>query len=425
MSHSELHVPDTRLTIMPNLPQILLVTRQTLGQATAGRSLALRFVLSMLTAFRHGQLDVVLPDGVTLRFKGDQPGPVGVVHVRDLSFAKRVIKGGDNGFAEAYISGQWDSPNVTAVLEVLCANLDALQTYLGGRPLFRLVRFVQHAWRRNSKRQAKRNISAHYDLGNAFYEAWLDRTMTYSSALFAPGDDLLSAQQRKYRALADAIDLKPEHHLLEIGCGWGGFAEFAAREIGCQVTALTISREQFDYATKRLADAGLAERATIRFQDYREERGSYDRIASIEMFEAVGEAYWPAYFAQLGNVLKPGGRAGVQVITIEERFFPQYRRDIDFIRRHIFPGGMLPTAAILEELGKRFGLPLADQRIFPLDYARTLAEWRQRFWAAWPQLKPLGFDERFKRLWEYYLHYCEAGFRSGTIDVRQMVFTKG
>lgn len=411
--------------ISPPLNPVILVKRSTLGSVATGRPLALRIVLSMLCAFDHGRLDMHMPGGEILRFDGALPGPHGEMSVCDLAFADRVLKGGDNGFAEAYIAGQWDSPNVTAVLEVLCANIGALEAYLGGRPLFRLARFLQHKWRQNSKRQAKRNIKAHYDLGNEFYAAWLDGSMTYSSALFIPGDnDLSAAQRRKYQALAQSIELKPDHHILEIGCGWGGFAEYAAREIGCQVTALTISQEQYEYACQRLSEAGLSERVTIKFQDYREETGRYDRIVSIEMFEAVGEAYWSSYFAKLGETLRPGGRAGVQVITIQERFFPQYRREIDFIRRHIFPGGMLPTAPILQELGQRFGLPLAAERIFPLDYAQTLVEWRERFEAAWPRLKPLGFDERFKRLWAYYLHYCEAGFRAGTIDVRQMVFAK-
>lgn len=402
-----------------------LVNRANLSRVAAGRPLAMRFVLSLLTAFDHGRLDMHLPDGQMLRFEGAQAGPHADLRVRDQRFAERVLKGGDNGFAEAYISGQWDSSNVTAVLEVLCANIDALEAFLGGRPVLRLARYLQHLWRGNSKRQAKRNIRAHYDLGNTFYEAWLDPTMTYSSAIFSDGDhDLASAQRRKYQILAQAIDLRPEHRVLEIGCGWGGFAEYAAAEIGCRVSGLTISREQHDYAQGRLAKAGLAERTDIRFQDYRDETGRYDRIVSIEMFEAVGERYWKPYFSKLDSCLVNGGRAGIQVITIQDRFFQQYRRDIDFIRRHIFPGGMLPTGTIMEQLGARHGLPLMTQRLFALDYARTLAQWRKTFGQVWPQLTQLGFDHRFKRLWDYYLHYCEAGFRAGSIDVRQMVFAK-
>jgi cyclopropane-fatty-acyl-phospholipid synthase len=243
--------------------------------------------------------------------------------------------------------------------------------------------------------------------------------------MFSPGDsDLAAAQTRKYRALAERTGIKAGDEVLEIGCGWGGFAEYAAREIGCRVTGLTISQEQFDFARERIAKAGLADRVTIKLQDYRDETGIYDHIASIEMFEAVGEAFWPTYFAQLHDRLKPGGTAGLQVITIRDESFAVYRSELDFIRAYIFPGGMLPTPTIMRSLGEKFGVPLAHERVFGLDYARTLASWRDRFRAAWPQLVPMGFDERFRRMWEYYLAYCEAGFRTGNIDVRQMVFAK-
>lgn len=387
---------------------------------------ALTFVLSLIAACVRGSLILRLPGGEVLRFRGTEPGAHGEILVKSTAFARRVVKNGDNGFAEGYIAGEWESPNVTAVLEFFCQNMDEIEAYVSGKVLWRLGRYLLHLWRGNSRRQAKRNISAHYDLGNDFYSAWLDRSMTYSSALFGDGDnDLESAQRRKYRAIAVAADIRPDHHVLEIGCGWGGFAEFAAKEIGCRVTGLTISQAQFDYATRRLAEAGLSERAAIKLQDYRDEDGCFDRIVSIEMFEAVGEDYWPVFFSKMNAALAPGGKAGLQVITLEERFFPRYRKDIDFIRRYIFPGGMLPTPSILQQLGQRFGLPVtAEQRLAP-DYARTLAEWRRRFDNAWPQIARLGFDEHFKRLWEYYLHYCEAGFRAGSIDVRQVVFSKG
>jgi cyclopropane-fatty-acyl-phospholipid synthase len=225
--------------------------------------------------------------------------------------------------------------------------------------------------------------------------------------------------------LAERIDLRPGQQVLEIGCGWGGFAEFAAKNFGVDVVALTLSREQCDYAQSRVFAAGLNEKVEIRLQDYRDEKGIYDRIASIEMIEAVGEQFWPAYFRQLHDRLVPGGMAGIQAITIQDRYFDGYRREVDFIRRYVFPGGMLPTPSILKDLGTRFGVPLIGERIFGEDYAKTLAAWRARFRAAWPSLMLLGFDERFRRLWEYYLAYCEAGFLSGNIDVRQMVFAKG
>jgi cyclopropane-fatty-acyl-phospholipid synthase len=224
--------------------------------------------------------------------------------------------------------------------------------------------------------------------------------------------------------LAQTTQLAPDHNVLEIGCGWGGFAEFAAKEIGCRVTGLTISQEQFDFARRRIFESGLTEKVEIKLQDYRDENGLFDRIASIEMFEAVGEEYWPAYFKQLHNRLKPGGLAGLQVITIDESLFDHYRRELDFIRRYIFPGGMLPTGAIMQKLGTQYGLQMTSEKIFGLDYAATLKQWREDFAKAWPQLTTMGFDERFRRMWNYYLSYSEAGFRAGTIDVRQMVFAR-
>lgn len=402
-----------------------VVTAASLEAASDGLPFILRRAFGYAVAIAHGSLEVGLPDGRRFRFEGDANGPEAVIEVRDLGFARRLITGGDIGLAEAYLRGEWDSPDVTAFLELFCVNHAAVKTLLPGVALMKLWQKLRHWLRRNTKAGSRRNIHAHYDLGNRFYAAWLDRTMTYSAAIFVPGDnDLSAAQTRKYRLLAEATGIRPEHHVLEIGCGWGGFAEFAARDIGCRVTALTISREQYEFAVRRIAEAGLTDRVTIKLQDYRDETGSYDRIASIEMFEAVGEAYWPAYFGQLRDRLKPGGAAGLQIITIQDRFFPVYRSEIDFIRRYIFPGGMLPCPAQLETLAGRFGLGLHAERIFGLDYAATLQHWRDAFRASWPELRPHGFDERFRRLWEYYLSYCEAGFRAGTIDVRQLVYVK-
>ncbi len=403
----------------------LLVTSETVDGITRGLPFAARQALRLAAGLVWGSLTVSIPDGRVLLFKGREPGLAAAMQIRDWGFASRLARAGDLGFAEAYLRGEWDSPDLTAFIELFARNRALIETLLPNRPLVRIWQVFRHFLNRNTRNGAKRNIHAHYDLGNRFYEAWLDRTMTYSSALFAPGDnDLASAQRRKYRALAEALQLKPSHHVLEIGCGWGGFAAFAAEEIGCRVTGLTISQEQYAYARERIAAAGLSDRVELKLQDYRDETGTYDRIASIEMFEAVGEAYWPTYFRQLRDRLKAGGLAGLQVITIRDENFANYRREIDFIRRYIFPGGMLPSPSILRDLGARFGVPVAGDHDFGLDYARTLSLWRERFRAAWPQLVPLGFDERFRRLWEYYLAYCEAGFRTGNIDVRQMIFTK-
>ena len=421
MSNMKHQFPDAPLQV-PAAP--LQVTKDNLDEIARAYPFFVRHALAFALRIEHGEIIVRMPDGAAFRF-GGTPGPRAEMVVRDLNFARRLANGGDIGIAEAYLRGEWETPNLTHFLEVFCVNQPIIQRMLDNNPMARLLQRMRHWLNRNSKRGARRNIHAHYDLGNAFYSAWLDRSMTYSSALFShAGEDLQSGQRRKYEQLARQTGVGPGDHVLEIGCGWGGFAEYAAREIGCRVTGLTISREQHEFARRRIFEAGLADKVDIRLQDYRDERGAYDRIASIEMFEAVGEAYWPAYFTQLRDRLKPGGTAGLQVITIKESIFQSYKHEIDFIRGYIFPGGMLPTPTILRDMGARHGLALTDERDFGLDYAATLVHWRDRFRAAWPGLTGLGFDERFRRLWEYYLAYCEAGFRTGNIDVRQLVFAK-
>jgi cyclopropane-fatty-acyl-phospholipid synthase len=401
------------------------VTEETFHHVAAHLPLLVRKAFGYALRLERGSLTATLPDGGRFLFEGREPGPAAELVVRDLGFASRLFEGGDIGLAEAYIAGEWDTPDLHAFLYLFCVNHSVIATLLPGRPIVKLIQRFRHWLNRNTKSGSKRNIHAHYDLGNAFYGAWLDRTMTYSSAIYADGDnDLSSAQMRKYRLLAEAGGFKAGDHILEIGCGWGGFAEFAAGEIGCRVTGLTISREQYHYAVERVARAGLSDRVEIRLQDYRDEAGTYDGVASIEMFEAVGEQYWPVYFDQLRDRLKPGGKAALQIITIHERFWENYRTEIDFIRRYIFPGGMLPTPSRLGELAESRGLSRTSELIFGHDYARTLADWRTSFRAAWPRLPELGFDERFRRLWEYYFAYCEAGFRSENIDVRQIVYAR-
>jgi cyclopropane-fatty-acyl-phospholipid synthase len=384
-----------------------------------------RLAFGFGSRLRRGTLDVTLPDGRRVRLGGMEPGPSAQMTIYGYGFAARLLNGGDIGIAEAYLHGEWDTTDLTQFLYLFCVNHDLIQAMLGDNPMMRFVQIVRHWFNRNTKRQAKKNIYAHYDIGNAFYSAWLDPSMTYSSAIYEDASqDLTAAQNNKYRRLAEAIDLQPGHKVLEIGCGWGGFAEYAAKNYGAHVTGLTISREQRDFAQKRIQEAGLGDHVDIKFQDYRDERGQYDRIASIEMIEAVGEQFWPHYFSQLRDRLLPGGLVGIQAITIQDKFFKTYRREVDFIQRYVFPGGMLPSPEILKSLGAKFGVPVVRERIFGLDYAKTLATWRDNFRAAWPSLTPLGFDDRFRRLWEYYLAYCEAGFLSGNIDVRQVVFAK-
>ena len=402
-----------------------VLTPATVAQLARPYPYAVRQALALAAQLRHGKLEIFMPDGAILRVEGEG-GPFATMIVRDYAFATKLAKGGDVGVAEAFLDGDWDTPNLERFLELFCANQQVMAQLMAGKPILRFAQMLRHWLNRNTKAGSRRNIHAHYDLGNAFYSAWLDPTMTYSSALYPDGEtDLAAAQTAKYRALADALHLRPGMRVLEIGCGWGGFAEIAARDYGCHVTGLTISREQYDFAKQRAHDAGLSARIDIRLQDYRDETGRYDAIASIEMFEAVGEEYWKTYFRQLRDRLVPGGRAGLQVITIDEKLFPNYRRELDFIRRYVFPGGMLPTPTHLRDLGRAHGLAPVAERAFGGDYATTLVEWRTRFRAAWPRLTSLGFDERFRRLWEYYLAYCEAGFRVGTIDVKQVVYVRG
>jgi len=399
--------PDSVDAVLPDVPKLA--------------RLAIRFASNL----KRGTLDMTLPDGRVVRCGGLEPGPAAKMTVYNYNFAWRLAHGGDIGIAEAYLRREWDTPDLTQFLYVFCVNHDLIQSMLGDKPIARFVQSVRHWFNRNTRKQARRNIYAHYDIGNSFYSAWLDPSMTYSSALFEDDTpDLTAAQHNKYRRLAEAINLQPGQRVLEIGCGWGGFAEYAAKNYDAKIVGLTISSEQRDFAQKRMQAAGLNEKVEIRFKDYRDERGQYDRIASIEMIEAVGEQFWPQYFSQLRDRLVPGGFAGIQAITIQDKFFNAYRREVDFIQRYVFPGGMLPSPQVLKSLGDKFGVPVIRERIFGEDYAKTLATWRDNFRAAWPNLMPLGFDERFRRLWEYYLAYCEAGFLSGNIDVRQVVFAK-
>ena len=381
-------------------------------------------VLFGLAQVRNGAIEAKLPDGQKLILGEDGAHKVAMT-INDYRFARRVIFSGDIGFAEGLIAGEWASEDLPALLTLIAANAERIMRLLEGGPIGHALNWLQHRRRANTRGGSKRNILAHYDLGNRFYEAWLDRSMTYSSAKF--GDeiaDLESAQQAKYRALAEHLELKPGEHVLEIGCGWGGFAEFAAREYGARVTGITISDEQLRYARERMRRAGLEAQVEIRAQDYRDVEGQFDKVASIEMFEAVGEKYWPAYFSKIADVLKPGGRAALQIITIRDELFQHYRSRADFIQRYVFPGGMLASLERLKEETAKAGLAWRKAEAFGQSYAETLAEWARRFAGKWDDIRALGFDERFKRLWLFYLGYCEAGFRTGRTNVVQLELTK-
>jgi cyclopropane-fatty-acyl-phospholipid synthase len=390
-----------------------------------------RLAFRFASVIRSGAINLVLPDGTHRRIAAPQPGPEATIVLRSLQAIRRLVTGGTVGWAEAYIDGLWDSPDVRTVMALAAENEAEWERMLLGNWWMRTLNRAMHRLRPNSRGGSKRNIMAHYDLGNAFYAEWLDPTMTYSSALFAtPGQDLKDAQLAKIHRLCQAIDLRPGMSLLEIGCGWGAFAEIAARDYGAHVVGVTLSPSQLDYARARIARAGLQDRVELRLQDYRDVPESYDRIASIEMFEAVGEPWWPVYFRTLRERLLPGGRAGLQTITICDRLFPTYRRSADFIQRHIFPGGMLPSPSRLREEVAAAGLSWLDEFWFGQDYARTLARWNERFQEVWPRLAAsaslttLPTDQRFKRLWEYYLLYCETGFSAGWTDVGQILLAR-
>lgn len=378
-------------------------------------------LLRMAARIEAGQLSLVLPDGSNHVFSGACGlEPRAVLELKHIRAVRRLLFEGSNGFAEAYMNGDWDTPDLRALLRLAQVNETALGTSINGLAINRWTDRMRHLARSNSRRGSRRNIAYHYDLGNRFYALWLDPSLTYSSALFDREDlTLEAAQQRKIRRIAETIDLCPGQHVLEIGCGWGGFALMAAREYGCRVTAITVSKAQFDHTRVRVRDVGLEERIEVRFQDYRDVEGTFDRIVSIEMFEAVGEEHWPMFFEVLRQRLKPGGVAGLQIITIDSERFSQYSRGADFIQTYIFPGGMLPSPMVLEREIARARLRLTEVYAFGRSYARTLAEWQERFQRAWPQIRQLGFDQRFKRMWAFYLAYCEAGFRTDAIDVAQ------
>lgn len=400
------------------------------GAAAARAPRAARLVLSMLDQLAQGELTLRLPDGSVRRFGAGTPRAA--IRLDDWRVFEATLARGDVGFAETWIDGSWHTDDLAGLLSLLVANRDALDRAVYGSWLGRIAGHLRHLLNRNSRAGSRRNIHAHYDLGNDFYRLWLDPSMTYSSAIFdddAPAgeaeaagpreaDPLRAAQHAKYDRILDRLGLAPGASVLEIGCGWGGFAERALGR-GLRPTGLTISTEQHAWARKRLAGPRGEPRAEIALRDYRDEQGRYDGIASIEMFEAVGEAYWPAYFETLERCLKPGGRAVVQTITIDDALFERYRRGTDFIQQYVFPGGMLPSPSRFRALAGEHGLQVTDAFAFGLDYARTLRIWRERFMARLPEARAQGFDERFVRTWEFYLAYCEAAFAHGNTDVVQ------
>jgi cyclopropane-fatty-acyl-phospholipid synthase len=382
-------------------------------------------VFDKIKDLQKGRIDIHLLDGRTFRVEGPQPGHVAEVHVHNDDLFTRTIREGDLGFSEAYMDGWWSTPDLMAVMDFMHDDAEHIYDGFPGQSLVRLYERVRFWMQSNSKKQARKNISHHYDLGNEFYSLWLDDTMTYSSAIFKTGQESTeAAQTAKYASMVDQMGVKPGDHVLEIGCGWGGFAEYAAKERGIKVTGLTISQEQHDYAVARMAKAGLSDMVEIKMQDYRDETGVYDGIASIEMFEAVGEKYWPTYFATVRERLKPGKNATLQIITVRHERWETYRRGVDFIQKYIFPGGMLPSPIVLRQEVEKAGLNLASSIEFGVSYGLTLRRWHQTFNEKWDQVTVLGFDDRFRRMWNFYLTSCAATFDSRNCDVTQITVTR-
>ncbi len=397
-------------------------------ETTAGHGNLPRYfpaVFDIVQNLNHGQIDFRLPDGRVFRARGRSMGPAVQLDIHHPDCFARLIREGDLGFSDAYLEGWWSVSDLQAFMDIILDRNDAVFRGFPGVGLVRFYERLRHWLNRNTREQAARNISYHYDLGNAFYGKWLDETMTYSSAIFESGqEDMSRAQIAKYASLVDQLGVRPGDHVLEIGCGWGGFAEYAAAQRDLRVTGLTISRAQHDFATERIARAGLSDRVRIEMRDYRDETGRYDGVASIEMFEAVGEKYWPAYFRTVRDSLKPGGRATLQIITIANERFAAYRKGVDFIQKHIFPGGMLPSSNALSEQISRAGLKRIRSIEFGDSYSITLRRWREVFNAKWDEIATLGFDERFHRMWNYYLTSCAAAFQSGNCDVTQVTMKR-
>lgn len=387
---------------------------------------AARRVMALLARLKVGTLTLYGPDGAQHVF-GNHQAPFASLHIRRWEVCAAVLKSGDIGFAEAYMDGDWTTPSLADLLRLFIANRREIESAIYGHWLGRLAYQVKHWLNRNNKTNSRKNIHAHYDLGNAFYEVWLDGTMNYSSALFE-GDktqDMAEAQKAKVRRALRMTGVKPGDRVLEIGCGWGALAEAATVELGAHITGVTLSTEQLAYAQARMSRLGVAAQADLRLQDYRDiSDAPFDAICSIEMIEAVGQSYWPTYFQTVSRLLKPGGHACIQSITIDDALFDRYVKSTDFIQQYIFPGGCLPSPSEFRKQARAAGLEVVDELNFGPDYAETLRRWRDSFMAQLDQVRALKFDDRFIRLWEFYLAYCEAAFDEANIDVIQFTLRK-
>ncbi len=396
--------------------------------STQAMPAAARRVVSLLQRLQHGTLHVQWPDGRVEQFgSANGEGLNATLHLHSYAPLTQAMKSGDIGFAESYIAGEWTTNNLAELLQLLVANRRDMEELIYGNWLGRLFYRVRHLLHRNTRSNSKKNIHAHYDLGNAFYELWLDPTMNYSSAWFDNDrtQPMAQAQTAKVRRALRMVDAKAGDRILEIGCGWGALAELGGQEFGAHMSGVTLSHEQLAFANQRMQTQGLAATSNLRLQDYRDiDDGPYDAICSIEMLEAVGQEYWPTYFESVARLLKPGGKACIQTITIDDSLFDRYVKSTDFIQQYIFPGGCLPCPREFRAQAARAGLKVIDELTFGLDYAETLRRWRHQFLADKAQVLQLGFDERFIRIWEFYLAYCEAAFEQHNTDVMQFTLVK-
>ena len=381
-------------------------------------------IMNGIKKFPYGSIILEWPNGNINKIEASQDGPNAKLIIHDNQVAKEIIKGGSVKFAELYISKKVSTDNLTNLIHYFAGNNDQAENTLKISFIKNLFNKFIHFQNKNTRNQAKKNISRHYDLGNKFYEYWLDKSMTYSSAIFHDKSiGIEDAQNNKYKRLAELSSINNGDEVLEIGCGWGGFAEFLGKNYDCKVTAITISEEQFKFATRRIAEAKLAEKVKIVFCDYRNISGKFDKIISIEMFEAVGSEYWSAFFKKVESVLKPKGSISLQLITIDDKIYDVYKINPDFIQKYIFPGGMLPSMKVLKNILGNTSLNIKSIDSYANDYAKTLNIWNKQFNLNWSKIEKLGFDERFKLLWNYYLSYCEGGFLSKNIDLKQINLT--